>query len=96
MSHVADIREGLEGVEIPDDLQSAYIAEEKAEDKLATQRAKSVKLRADLDMSQEKVRTLRIPFEATRETRRTLEREYDIGEWAIPGIPAQTIGGDDG
>lgn len=94
MSHVADIREGLEGVEIPDDLQSAYVAEEKAEDKLAEQRVKSVKLHTDLETSQAKVRALKVPFEATRATRRLLEREYDIGEWAIPDMPATTIGGD--
>ena len=81
-------------VEIPDDLQSAYTAEQKAEDKLAVQRAKSVKLRTDLDTSQAKVRALKVPFEATRETRRTLEREYGIGEWAASGVPATTIGGD--
>ncbi len=83
-----------EGVEIPDDLASAYLAETKAEDKLAAQRVKSVKLRTDLDTSQAKVRTLAVPFEATRETRRTLEREYGIGEWAASGIPATTIGGE--
>lgn len=83
-----------DGVDIPDDLQSAYAAEQKAEDKLADQRAKSVKLRTDLDTSQAKVRTLAVPFEATRETRRTLEREYGIGEWAASGIPATTIGGE--
>ena len=83
-----------EGVEIPDDLQSAYTAEQIAEDKVAVQRAKSVKLRIDLDTSQEKVRELNIPFEATRATRRALEREYDIGEWASSGIEATTIGGD--
>lgn len=82
------------GVEIPDDLASAYLAETKAEDKLADQRAKSVKLRSDLDTSQAKVRNLTVPFEATRETRRTLEREYGIGEWAASGIEATTIGGD--
>ncbi len=81
-------------VDIPDDLQSAYTAEQKAEDKLAEQRVKSVKLRTDLDKSQAKVRTLAVPFEATRGTRRTLEREYGIGEWAASGIPATTIGGD--
>ena len=80
-----------DGVEIPDDLQSAYVAEQKAEDKLAVQRAKSVKLRTDLDSSQAKVRNLAVPFEATRETRRTLEREYGIGEWTDSGIPAQVI-----
>ena len=94
MSHVADIREGLEGVEIPDDLLSAYVAEEKAEDKLAVQRAKSVQLQTDLATSQAKVRALKVPFEATRETRRLLEREYGIGEWAASGVPATTIGGD--
>jgi len=83
-----------DGVEIPDDLASAYLAETKAEDTLAAQRAKSVKLRTDLDTSQAKVRTLKVPFEATRETRRTLEREYGIGEWAASGIEATTIGGD--
>ncbi len=83
-----------DGVEIPDDLASAYLAETKAEDKLADQRAKSVKFRTDLDTSQAKVRTLKVPFEATRETRRTLEREYGIGEWAASGVPATTIGGD--
>ncbi len=81
-------------VEVPDDLASAYAAEQKAEDKLADQRAKSVQLRTDLDTSQAKVRELRVPFEATRETRRTLEREYGIGEWAASGIPATTIGGE--
>ena len=81
-------------VEIPDDLASAYTAEQKAEDKLADQRAKSVKLRTDLDTSQAKGRALRVPFEATRETRRLLEREYGIGEWAASGVPATTIGGD--
>lgn len=80
--------------EIPDDLASAYLAETKAEDKLAEQRAKSVKLRTDLDTSQAKVLKLRVPFEATRETRRTLEREYGIGEYADSGIAASTIGGD--
>lgn len=85
-----------DAVDIPDDLQSAYAAEQKAEDNLATQRAKSVKLRTDLDTSQAKVRNLKVPFEATRETRRTLEREYGIGEWAASGIPATTIGGDNG
>ena len=94
MSHVGDIREGLEEVEIPDDLQSAYVAEEKAEDKLATQRAKSVKLHIDLDTSQAKVRALKVPFEATRATRRILEREYGIGEWAASDVAATTIGGD--
>ena len=83
-----------EDVEIPDDLLSAYTAEAKAEDKVAAQRAKSVELRADLDTSQEKVRKLKVPFEATRETRRTLEREYGIGEYAASGAPTQTIGGD--
>ncbi len=81
-------------VDVPDDLQSAYAAEKKAEDKLAEQRAKSVKLTTDLETSQAKVRTLKVPFEATRETRRTLEREYGIGEYADSGIPATTIGGD--
>lgn len=81
-------------VEIPDDLQSAYTAEQKAENKLAEQRTKSVKLRTDLDTSQAKVRALKVPFEATRETRRTLEREYGIGEWAASGVSATTIGGE--
>ena len=79
---------------IPDDLMSAYAAEQKAEDKLAEQRAESVELRTDLDTSQAKVRSLSVPFEATRATRRILEREYDIGEWAIPDMPATTIGGE--
>ena len=81
-------------VEIPDDLQTAYVAEEKAEDKLAEQRAESVELRAALDKSQAKVRKARTPFEATRATRRLLEREYGIGEYADSGIAATTIGGD--
>jgi len=81
-------------VEIPDDLQSAYTVEQKAEDKVAEQRAKSVKLQIDLDKTRAMVRKLRVPFEATRETRRLLEREYGIGEWAASGAPAQTIGGD--
>ncbi len=78
----------------PDDLKSAYAAEKKAETKLATERAKSVKLRAGLDEQQEKVRNARIPFEATRATRRALERDYGIGEYADSGIEATTIGGD--
>ena len=81
-------------VEIPDDLLSAYTAEQKAEDKLAEQRAESVELRAALDTSQEKVRKARTPFESTRATRRELEREYGIGEYAASGAPTQTIGGD--
>ena len=81
-------------VEIPDDLQSAYAAEQKAEDKLAEQRVKSVKLTTNLETSQAKVRALKVPFEATRNTRRELEREYGIGEWAASGAPTQTIGGD--
>ena len=88
MVHVPD------DVYVPDDLQSAYTAEQKSEDKLAVQRAKSVKLRTDLDTSQAKVRALKVPFEATRETRRTLEREYGIGEWAYSGVETTTIGGD--
>lgn len=80
--------------EIPDDLTSAYAAEKKAEDKVADQRAKSVALSSDLEKSQAKVRDLKVPFEATRETRRTLEREYGIGEYADSGVPATTIGGD--
>ena len=80
--------------EIPDDLQAAYAAEEKAETKLTAERAKSVKARAALDEQQDKVRTARTPFEATRATRRTLEREYGIGEYADSGIAATTIGGD--
>ena len=79
---------------IPDDLKSAYAAEKKAETKLAAERAKSVKLRAGLDEQQEKVKVARIPFEATRATRRSLEREYGIGEYADSGIAATTIGGD--
>ena len=83
-----------DAVVIPDDLMSAYKTEQKAEDKVAVQRAKSVKLRTDLDTSQAKVRELNVPYEATRETRRTLEREYGIGEYAFSGIPPTTIGGD--
>ncbi len=92
MVDVPDAADVLGG--IPDDLASAYVAEQKAEDKLAAQRVKSVKLRTDLETSQAKVRSLAVPFEATRATRRLLEREYGIGEWAIPDMPAQTIGGD--
>ena len=80
--------------DIPDDLQTAYVAEEKAEKKVAEERAKSVKLQAALDEQQDKVRTARTPFEATRATRRTLEREYGIGEYASSGIEPTTIGGD--
>ena len=94
MSHVGNIYSGLDAVDIPSDLESAYVAEEKAEVKLADQRAESVTLTTDLEKSQAKVRKLRIPFEATRETRRTLEREYGIGEYADSGIAATTIGGD--
>ncbi|KKL22938.1 hypothetical protein LCGC14_2430400 [marine sediment metagenome] len=79
---------------IPDDLQSAYAAEEKAEDKLAEERAESVKLHTTWQKQQAKVMKARTPFEATRETRRTLEREYGIGEYAASGAPTQTIGGD--
>ncbi len=79
---------------IPDDLKAAYAAEAKAETKLAAERAKSVKLRAGLDEQQAKVKKARTPFEATRATRRTLEQEYGIGEYADSGIPATTIGGD--
>lgn len=80
--------------DVPDDLQAAYAAEEKAEKKVAEERAKSVKLRTGYDEQQEKVRTARTPFEATRATRRTLEREYGIGEYADSGVAATTIGGD--
>ena len=83
-----------DGVEIPDDLQSAYTAEAKAEDKVTEARAESVELHAAYEKQQAKVRKARIPFEATRETRRILEREYGIGEWAASGIAATTIGGD--
>ncbi len=94
MSHAADIQAGLAGVEIPDDLVSAYAAEDKAEEKVAEERAKSVELRAAFDKQQAKVRKARTPFEATRATRRDLEREYGIGEYANSGIPSTTIGGD--
>ena len=80
--------------DVPDDLQTAYVAEEKAEKKVTEERAKSVKARAAFDAQQENVRTARTPFEATRATRRTLEREYGIGEYADSGIPGTTIGGD--
>ncbi len=80
--------------EIPDDLQAAYAAEEKAQKALAVERAKSVKLRTAYDEQQATVRKVRTPFEATRATRRTLEREYGIGEYADSGIAATTIGGD--
>ena len=94
MTHVADVQAGLEGVEIPDDLAAAYAAEQKAEEKLAEERAASVEFRAAFDEAQAKVREAKIPFESTRATRRTLEREYGIGEWAASGIPPTTIGGD--
>ena len=81
-------------VEIPDDLEAAYVAEEKAESKLSEERAESVELRALYEKQQAKVRKARTPFEATRATRRTLEREYGIGEYASSGIAATTIGGD--
>ncbi len=80
--------------DIPGDLQTAYAAEEKAEKKVSEERAKSVKLQAAFDDQQAKVREARTPFEATRATRRTLEREYGIGEYADSGIAASTIGGD--
>ena len=80
--------------EIPDDLQAAYAAEEKAEKKVAEERAKSVKLVNALSEQQARVREARTPFESTRATRRTLEREYGIGEYADSGIPATTIGGE--
>jgi hypothetical protein len=80
--------------DLPDDLASAYKAETDAGDALAEQRATSVELRAALDESQAMVRELTVPFEATRATRRTLEREYNIGEWAIPDAPTQVIGGE--
>ncbi len=79
---------------IPDDLASAYKAEKVAEKALAEQRKESVTLRKGLDKSQAKVRKLKVPFESTRATRRTLEREYGIGEWANSGISATTIGGE--
>ena len=79
---------------VPDDLKAAYAAEQKAQTALAGERAKSVKLRAAYDEQQAKVRKARTPFEATRATRRTLEREYGIGEYADSGIAATTIGGD--
>ena len=82
-----------DGVEIPDDLQSAYTAEQKTEDKVTEARAESVELHAAYEKQQAKVRKARTPFEATRETRRTLEREYGIGEWAASGAPTQTISG---
>ena len=77
--------------DIPDDLAVAYKAEEKALDALDAQRETSIELRAELDVSQDELRVLAIPYEATRATRRALEREYDIGEWAVPGAPAQVI-----
>lgn len=80
--------------ELPDDLKAAYAAEDKAEKAVAVERAKSVKLRAAYDEQQAKVRKVRTPFEATRATRRTLEREYGIGEYADSGISATTIGGE--
>ena len=92
MTHVADIRP--DGLEMPADLLAAYAAEEKAEETLAEERAKSVKLVNALSEQQAKVREVRTPFEATRATRCTLEREYGIGEYADSGIPASTIGGD--
>ena len=79
---------------IPDDLKAAYAAEAKAEAKVLMARAKSVTLRASLDEQQAKVQEARTPFEATRATRRTLEREYGIGEYADSGIESSTIGGD--
>ena len=94
MAHVADIQAGLGDVEIPDDLLAAYAAEEKAETKVAAERAESVELRAAFDTQQAKVREARTPFEATRATRRTLERAYGIGEYADSGIAATPIGGD--
>ena len=94
MTHVVDVQAGLEGVEIPDDLAAAYAAEQKAEEKLAEARTTSVKFRAVFYKTQAKVREAKIPFESTRATRRILEREYGIGEWAASGIPATTIGGD--
>ena len=80
--------------DIPDDLQAAYAAEGKAETKVGDERAKSVKLRAAYETQQAKVKKARVPFEATRATRRTLEQEYGIGEYADSGAPTQTIGGD--
>ncbi len=79
---------------IPDDLKSAYAAEAKAEKAVGVERAKSVKLRAAYDEQQAKVQKVRTPFEATRATRRTLERDYGIGEYADSGIEPTTIGGD--
>ena len=79
---------------IPDDLKSAYAAEAKAEKAVAVERAKSVKLHAAYVEQQAKVQKVRTPFEATRATRRTLERDYGIGEYADSGIEPQTIGGD--
>ena len=81
-------------VNLPDDLKAAYAAEGKAEKKVAVERAKSVQLRAAYETQQAKVQEARVPFEATRATRRTLEREYGIGEYADSGVEATTIGGD--
>ena len=40
MTHVAEIRADLKAVEVPEDLEAAYDAEEKAEEKLETERAR--------------------------------------------------------
>ncbi len=80
--------------DIPDDLKAAYAAEDKAQKALVVERAKSVQLRATYDEQQAKVRKARVPFEATRATRRALEQEYGIGEYAASVAPTQTIGGD--
>ncbi len=77
--------------ETPDDLKAAYKAEEKAAMKLSAARGKANTLRASLDVQKAKVVEARIPFEATRATRRTLEREYGVGEYADTGIPAQIV-----
>lgn len=77
--------------EIPEDLQAAYDAEAAAEAAVVELRSEIVELVNAKAVVKGKLKEAEGPYFDARDTRRSLERQYGIGEWAPSGVPAATV-----
>ena len=77
---------------IPADLKDAYAKLKKAEGTVTKERAKAVTISGKLADQKEVVAVAHDIFVVAREDVRTLERAYDIGDWAPSDVPPTVIG----
>ena len=80
---------------IPVALKAAYTKQKATEKTVTKERAKSVTIRTKLAEQNEIVATAHDLFIVARQDVRTLERQYNIGEWAPSDIPPLIVGRQD-